>query len=158
MLMNTAMLIERSAHLRAGLYERSEERNGDANGLKDRSFQSSVGPLALRVPQTRESDEPDRPSMLETGSRSDRSLKVAIAEMYLQGVSTRPVTKVMEQMCGLSVRSTQVSRLTAELDETFELWRKRPLPEIAHLIIDAIDIKVRIGGLVTDCAVFTATP
>ena len=156
MLMNTAMLIERSGHLRADLYERSEGRNGYANGLKDRSFQSSVGPLALRVPHTRDSNEPYRPSMLESGSRSDRSLKVAIAEMYLQGVSTRRVTKVMEKMCGLSVSSTQVSRLTAELDETFELWRKRPLPEIAHLIIDATYIKVRIGGSVTDCAVFTA--
>lgn len=156
MLMNAAMLIERSRHLRAGLYERSEDRNGYANGLKDRSFQSSVGPLALRVPQTRGSDEPYRPSMLESGSRSDRSLKVAIAEMYLQGVSTRRVTKVMEKMCGLSVSSTQVSKLTAELDETFELWRNRPLPEIAHLIIDATYIKVRIGGSVRDCAVFTA--
>lgn len=156
MLMNAAMLIERSAHLRAGLYERSEERNGYANGLKDRTFQSSVGPLALRVPQSRGSDEPYRPSMLESGSRSDRSLKVAIAEMYLQGVSTRRVTKVMEKMCGLSVSSTQVSKLTAELDETFELWRNRPLPEIAHMIIDATYIKVRIGGSVRDCAVFTA--
>jgi len=155
-LMNAAMLIERSAHLRAGPYERNQERNGYANGLKDRRFQSSVGPLALRVPQTRDSDEPYRSSMLESGSRSDRSLKVAIAEMYLQGVSTRRVTKVMEKMCGLSVSSTQVSKLTAELDETFELWRNRPLPEIAHLIIDATYIKVRIGGSVRDCAVFTA--
>jgi transposase-like protein len=156
MLINTAMLIERSAHLKADLYERSEGRNGYANGLKDRSFHSSVGPLALRVPQTRDSDEPYRPSMLESGSRSDRSLKVAIAEMYLQGVSTRRVTKVMEKLCGLSVSSTQVSRLTAELDETFELWRNRKLPEIAHLIIDATYIKVRIAGSVRDCAVFTA--
>lgn len=155
-LMNAAMLIERSAHLRAGPYERNQERNGYANGLKDRSFQSSVGPLALRVPQTRDSDEPYRPSMLESGSRSDRSLKVAIAEMYLQGVSTRRVSKVMEKMCGLSVSSTQVSKLTSELDETFELWRNRSLPEIAHLIIDATYIKVRIGGSVRDCAVFTA--
>jgi transposase-like protein len=53
------------------------------NRLKDRSFQSAVGPLALRVPQTRESDEPYRPSMLERGWCSDRLLKVAIAEMYL---------------------------------------------------------------------------
>ena len=94
--------------------------------------------------------------MQESGSRSDRSLKVAIAEMYLQGVSTRRVTKVMEKLCGLSVSSTPVSRLTAELDETFDLWRKRPLPEIAHLIIDATYIKVRIGGSVRDCALFTA--
>jgi transposase-like protein len=156
MIINKAMLIERSVHLRADPYERSEERNGYANGLKDRGFQSSVGKLALRVPQTRESDEPYRPSMLESGSRSDRALKVAIAEMYLQGVSTRRVTKVMEKLCGLEVSSTQVSRLTAELDETFDLWRERPLPEIAHLVIDATYIKVRIGGSVQDCAVFTA--
>ena len=62
----------------------------------------------------------------------------------------------MEKLCGLSVSSTQVSRLTAELDETFDLWRKRPLPEIAHMIIDATYIKVRIGGSVRDCALFTA--
>jgi putative transposase len=67
----------------ADLYERSKARNGYANGLKDRTFHSSVGPLALQVPQTRDSDEPYHPSMLERGSRSDRSLKVAIAEMYL---------------------------------------------------------------------------
>ena len=156
MLMNAAMLIERSSHLRTDPYERSEGRNGYANGFKDRSFHSAVGPLKLRVPQTRDADEPYRPSMLETGSRSDRSLKVAIAEMYLQGVSTRRVTKVMEKLCGLEVSSAQVSRLTAELDGTFELWRKRPLPPIAHMIIDATYIKVRIGGSVRDCAVFTA--
>lgn len=156
MIINKAMLIERSLHLRADPYERSDARNGYANGLKDRGFQSSVGKLALRVPQTRESDKPYRPSMLESGSRSDRALKVAIAEMYLQGVSTRRVTKVMEKLCGFEVSSTQVSRLTAELDETFELWRARALPEIAHLIIDATYIKVRIGGSVQDCAVFTA--
>jgi putative transposase len=85
--MNTAMLIERSAHLGADLYERSEDRNEYANGLKDRRFHSSVSPLALRVHQTRERDEPDGPSMFESGSHSDRSLKIAIAERYLQGVA-----------------------------------------------------------------------
>jgi len=155
MLINAAMLIERQSHLGAGPYERSENRSGYANGLKERSFQSASGPLSLRVPQTRDC-EPYKPSMLETGSRVERSLKAAIAEMYLQGVSTRRVTKVMEKMCGLSVSSAQVSQLTAELDETFELWRNRPLPEIAHMIIDATYIKVRIGGCVRDCALFTA--
>lgn len=155
MILNTAMLIERNAHLGAGPYERSENRNGYANGLKDRSFHSSVGPLALRVPQTRDC-EPYKPSMLESGSRADRALKVAIAEMYIQGVSTRRVTKVMEKLCGLEVTSTQVSRLTAQLDETFKLWRERPLPDIAHLIVDATYVKVRISGSVRDCAVLIA--
>ena len=62
--------------------------------------------------------------MLESGSRVDKALKVAIAEMYLQGVSTRRVSEVMEQLCGLEVSLTQVSHLTAELDETFAQWRQ----------------------------------
>ena len=155
-LLNAAMILERTAHLRADPYERITERNGYANGMKSRILNSSVGPLNLRIPQTRDSDEPYYPSMLEKGNRVERSLKVAIAEMYIQGVSTRRVTKVMEKLCGLEVTSTQVSRLTAELDETFKLWRERPLPEIAHIIIDATYIKVRIAGSVRDCAVFTA--
>ena len=156
MLLNAAMIIERSAHLGAGPFERSDERTGYANGLKDRTFHSSLGALSLRVPQTRGCEEPYKPSMLESGSRVDRALKAAVAEMYLQGVSTRRVTKVMEQLCGLEVSSTQVSRLTAELDDTFTQWRARPLPEIAHLIVDATYIKVRIDGSVRDCAVLTA--
>lgn len=156
MLLNAAMIIERSAHLGAAPFERSDERTGYANGLKDRTFHSSLGALSLRVPQTRGCEEPYKPSMLESGSRVDRALKAAIAEMYLQGVSTRRVTKVMEQLCGLEVSSTQVSRLTSELDDTFTQWRARPLPEIAHLIVDATYIKVRIDGSVRDCAVLTA--
>lgn len=156
MILNAAMLLERSAHLRAEPYQRSENRNGSANGFKPKNFQSPVGALNLRVPQTRESDQPYQPSMLESGSRVDRALKSAIAEMYLQGVSTRRVTKVMEKLCGLEVTSTQVSRLTAELDETFQRWRSRPLPEIAHMIVDATYIKVRQDGSVRDCALFTA--
>ena len=150
------MILERSAHIGARPFERSDERTGYANGMKGRTFHSSLGPLSLRVPQTRGCEEPYKPSMLESGSRVDRALKVAVAEMYLQGVSTRRVTKVMEQLCGLEVSSTQVSRLTAQLDETFTQWRERPLPEIAHLIVDATYIKVRVDGSVRDCAVLTA--
>jgi putative transposase len=119
LLLNAAMILERSAHIRARPFERSDERTGYANGMKGRTFHSSLGALSLRVPQTRGCEEPYKPSMLESGSRVDRALKVAVAEMYLQGVSTRRVTKVMEQLCGLEVSSTQVSRLTAQLDETF---------------------------------------
>ena len=90
--------------------------------------------------------------MLESGSRVDRALKVAVAEMYLQGVSTRRVTKVMERLCGREVSSIQASRLPAELDTIFKQWRERPLPQIAHLVVDATYITVRIDGSVRDCA------
>ena len=156
MLLNAAMIVERSAHLGAQPFERTDERAGYANGLKPRSFHNSMGTLELKVPQTRGCSEPYKPSMLEKGSRVDKALKVAIAEMYLQGVSTRRVTKVMEQLCGLEVSSTQVSRLTAQLDQTFAQCRQRPLPPIAHLAVDATYIKVRIDGSVRDCAVLTA--
>lgn len=104
----------------------------------------------------RDSTTPFRTSLLESGSRVDRALKAAIAEMYLQGVSTRRVTKVVEELCGTQISSTQVSRLTSELDEKFEKWRNRPLEPIAFLILDATYIKVRVDGAVRDCAILTA--
>ena len=155
-LMNAAMLVERTKHLGAGPYERVEARNGHANGFKPRTFHTSMGGLELAAPQVRGSDTPFRTSLLEKGSRSDRALKAAIASMYLQGVSTRRVTTVMGELCGFEVSSTQVSNLTAELDAEFSKWRDRPLPEIAHLFIDATYYKVRIDGVVRDCATLIA--
>lgn len=153
MILNAAMLIERRTHLSAQPYERCEKRNGYANGFKDRVFKSTLGEMNLKIPQTRESSDPFYPSLLEKGSRIDQALKSAIAEMYLQGVSTRRVKRVMEELCGMEVSSTQVSRLTAKLDESLEKWRNRPLPEISHLLLDATYIKVRIDSSVRDCAV-----
>lgn len=156
LLMNAAMLLERAAHLQAQPHQRCDSRTGQANGFKPRSFQTSIGNLDLALPQVRNCAEPFRTSLLEKGSRTDRALKAAIATMYLQGVSTRRVTKILEDLCGLEITSTQVSRLTAELDTEFEKWRTRPLPDIAHLVLDATYVKVRMEGAVRDCAVLTA--
>ena len=157
LLMNTAMLLERIHHIGAAPYERDAvERNGYANGFKPRSFQTAVGKINLQVPQVRDSDTTFRTSLLEKGSRSDRSLKAAIATMYVQGVSTRRVTQVMKELCGFDVSSGQVSKLTSELDAEFKKWRSRPLPEIAYLILDATYYKVRIDGTVRDCATLKA--
>ncbi len=156
LLMNAAMIIERSAHLQAGPHERTEQRNGHANGFKPRSLATSLGKLGLQVPQVRDSTSPFKTSLLESGSRVDRALKAAIAEMYLQGVSTRRVTKVVEELCGTQISSTQVSRVTSELDVEFEKWRNRPLEPIAFLILDATYVKVRLDGAVRDCAILTA--
>jgi transposase-like protein len=76
--------------------------------------------------------------------------------MYVQGVSTRKVTKIMEKMCGFEVSSGQVSKLNKQLDDEFTKWRSRPLPQIAYLIIDATYYKVRIDGVVRDCATLIA--
>lgn len=76
--------------------------------------------------------------------------------MYIEGVSTRRVTKIMEQMCGFEVSSGQVSNLSKQLDTEFGKWRTRPLPEIAYLTIYATYYKVRIDGVVRDCATLIA--
>jgi transposase-like protein len=155
-LMNAAMLIERENHIGVGPYQRGVERNGHANGFKPRTFQTAVGALQLAVPQVRDSDTPFRTSLLEKGSRSDRALKSAIATLYVQGVSTRRVTKIMEELCGFEVSSGQVSNLNKQLDEEFAKWRARALLEIRYLILDATYYKVRIDGTVRDCATLKA--
>lgn len=157
LLMNAAMLLERIEHIGADPNERNVEgRNGYANGFKPRSFQTAMGKLQLAIPQVRDSDATFRTSLLEQGSRSERALKSAIATMYVEGVSTRRVTKIMEKLCGFKVSSGQVSNLTRELDVEFAKWRSRPLPDIIYLTLDATYYKVRIDGVVRDCATLVA--
>ena len=156
LLMKAAMVIERSSHMQAAPHERTEQRNGHANGFKSRSLATSLGKLGLQVPQVRGSTSPFKTSLLESGSRVDRALKAAIAEMYRQGVSTRRVTKVVEELCGTQISSTQVSRLTSELDGEFEQWRNHALEPVAFLILDATYVKVRMDGAVRDCGILTA--
>jgi putative transposase len=157
LLMNAAMLLERIAHIGADPNERNVEgRNGYANGFKPRSFQTAMGKLQLAIPQVRDSDAIFRTSLLEHGSRSERALKSAIATMYVEGVSTRRVTRIMEKLCGFQVSSGQVSNLTKELDGEFVKWRSRPLPGIIYLTLDATYYKVRIDGVVRDCATLIA--
>jgi transposase-like protein len=154
--MNAAMLLERETHIGAAPYQRGIERNGYANGFKTRTFQTGIGALKLSVPQVRESDTVFSTSLLDKRSRSDRALKSAIATMYVEGVSTRRVTKIMEELCGFEVSSGQVSNLNKQLDAEFEKWRTRPLPPIAYMILDATYYKVRIDGVVRDCATLIA--
>ena len=153
-LMNQAMLIQRCQALQAQPYERTEERNGYANGFKPNSVDTRLGPITFQIPQTRGLEF--YPSALEKGVRSERALKLAVAEMYVQGVSTRKVTEVMQQLCGLEVSSSQVSRATQMLDEELTAWRHRPLGEISYLLLDARYEKVRHGGAVVSCAVLLA--
>jgi putative transposase len=154
LILNQAMLIERSQALGAEPYQRSESRLGHANGFKPKAFTSRLGKLSLQVPQTRGVEF--YPSALERGERSERALKLAVAEMYVQGVSTRKVAAVMQELCGTEVSSAQVSRASQLLDEELQKWRERPLSETPYLILDARYEKVRIDGKVIGCAVLTA--
>ncbi len=153
-LINEAMKIERNEVLGAEPYQRTQERRGYANGFKPKTFHTRVGKVELQVPQTRGVEF--YPKSLERGVRSERALKLAVAEMYVQGVSTRKVTQITSELCGLDVSSSQVSRATRLLDEELEAWRSRPLGKLPYLIIDARYEKVRHGGSVVDCAVLVA--
>lgn len=153
-LINAAMQIERQRHLGAALYERSSERRGYANGYKPKTVATRLGKITFDVPQVR--DGSFYPNSLEKGLRSERALKLALAEMYVQGVSTRRVAKITEQLCGFEVSSTQVSQAAAALDEQLAAWRGRPLGATPYLWLDAHYEKVRQDGQVRDAAVLKA--
>ena len=158
LLLNHAMKVERSEALGAAPYERSTTRKGHANGFKPKTLQTRLGELTVEVPQVR--GELDfYPSALERGVRGERALTVAIAEMYIQGVSTRRVSSILSQLAGtLEISAMQVSRAAAQLDEQLDLWRNRPLDDVAcpYLILDARYEKVRRDGVVLDAAVLVA--
>lgn len=154
-LLNEAMKVERSRALGAEPWQRSERRRGYANGYKHRSLNTRIGKLSLQLPQVR-GDVAFYPSALDRGLRSERALKLAVAEMYVQGVSTRKVAEVMGTMCGFEVTSTEVSRCASLLDEELEKWRTRPLGHCPYLVLDARYENVRVDGTVRSCAVLIA--
>lgn len=157
-LLNEAMKLERSDFLRAGLHERTSERRGHANGYKAKTVKTRVGSVSLQVPQVRDVEDGAGfyPQSLEKGQRSERALRLAVAEMYVQGVSTRRVAEITRELCGLDVSSTDVSRAAELLDAELEQWRTRPLGRFEFLVLDARYEKVRHGGSVRDCALLSA--
>jgi transposase-like protein len=152
-----AMRIERERFLRAGPYERTAERQGYANGYKPKRIDTPAGTVTVDVPKTAGHDgAPFYPQSLERGRRSVRAVMLAVAEMYVKGVSTREVEAVMREFGIESLSSTQVSRAAKLLDDELEAWRNRPLGEIRYLILDARYEKMRVGGVVRDAAVLSA--
>lgn len=155
LLVNEAMRVERHQVLQAQPYERTETRQGYANGYKPKTLASRVGPITFRVPQVR-GETAFYPSALEKGIRSEQALKLALAEMYVQGVSTRKVSAIVEELCGTTVSSTQVSECAKLLDAELQKWRDRPLGTCPYLVFDARYEKVRHDGQLRDCAVLIA--
>ncbi len=154
-LVNEAMQIEREKHLNAKPYERSHERLGLANGYKPKTIRTRVGEVTFDIPQVREGGF--YPRALEKGLRSERALMLALAEMYVQGVSTRKVAAITERLCGTRVSAAQVSRAAEQLDETLEAWRNRLLGEVVYVYLDARYEKVRQAGSVRDAAILIAS-
>ena len=153
-IINAAMQAERQQYLKAEPYQHTEEREGHANGYKPKTVHTRVGNITFAIPQVREGGF--YPEALEKGLRSERALLLALAEMYVQGVSTRKVKAVTEKLCGVALSSTQVSHAAALLDTDLEKWRNRPLGEYVYLFVDAYYEQVREDGQVRNLAVLTA--
>lgn len=153
-LVNAAMRAERETYLGAEPYQRSNERQGYANGYKPKTVQTRMGDITFAIPQVREGGF--YPQALEKGQRSERALTLTLAEMYVQGVSTRKVKAIVEQLCGSGVSSSTVSRAAAALDESLQAWRSRPLGEMVYLFLDALYEKVRQDGQIRDAAILIA--
>ena len=141
--------------LGAGKGERSPERRGYRSGYYGRKLTTRVGTLELRVPQ-------DRGGLFRTEvfaryQRSEKALLLALAEMYVQGVSTRKVRAVTEELCGHGFSASSVSAITVQLDEQLAQFMCRPLTEeYAYLILDARYERVREGGVIRSRAVQVA--
>ena len=142
--LNEAMKLERAQVLKAQPYERTEEREGYANGFKDKTLTLASGKILLKIPQVRGMEF--YPGCVEKGIRSERALKLAVAEMYVKGVSTRRVSDIVEILCGTTISSSQVSRLAKELDVEIEQWKQQRIGQIQYLVLDATYETVREGA------------
>jgi putative transposase len=155
-IVNEASKIERAQFLNARPFERTPERADYANGFKPKTVMTRVGEQTFDVPQVRGGGF--YPSALDKGTRTERALNVALAEMYVQGVSTRKVITVLQALLGpeVAISSTQVSRAAEQLDAGLAAWRERPLDETPYVFLDARYERIREGGRLIDCAVLVA--
>jgi putative transposase len=136
---------ELTAFLKAEPYTRTEERRGYRNGYKPRTLKTRVGRLELMVPKDRESRF--QTELFEKYQRNEKALVLAIIEMYVQGVSTRKVKKITEELCGLEISKSQVSTLAKGLDKEVQKWRMRPLIKwYPYLVVDARGERIRRDG------------
>jgi putative transposase len=141
--------------LQAGKGERSEHRLGYRSGSYGRTLITRVGKIELRVPQDRQGRF--RTEVFERYQRSEKALVAAMLEMYVQGVSTRKVKNITEELCGHEFSSSSVSRIVKTLDEELEKFARRRLEEpYPYLILDARYEKVREDGAVRSQAVLVA--
>jgi putative transposase len=147
--------LEMEETLQAGKGERTPERLGYRSGSNGRTLITRVGKLELRVPQDRQGRF--RTEIFERYQRSEKALVGALAEMYIQGVSTRKVKAITEELCGHEFSASSISRINQSLDEELEKFARRQLEEpYPYLILDARYEKVREDGVIRSRAVLVA--
>ena len=128
--------------IKAGHYERNENRQSYRNGSYTRSIKTRVGRIELEV--CRDRDGLFQTELFRRYQRSEQALVLSMTEMYLNGVSTRKVTNIVEELCGHSISRSHVSQLAADLDNKLNQWRKRKLTSTyPYLVVDARYERIR---------------
>jgi transposase-like protein len=148
---------EMTEHVGAAPHERTAGRKGHRNGYKPRALRTRVGTLNLLVPQDREGTFSTR--LFSRYQRNEKALCLALMEMYIEGVSTRKVKEVTEELCGTSFSKSLVSSLAGSLDVELEAWRTRRLEAASYpyLFVDARYEKVRTGSRVVSQGVLVVS-
>lgn len=157
LVLNTVMEKERDDYLQAGAYQRTSDRRDYRNGYYERDLLLSIGKITLKVPRTRNGEF--APSVFERYARCDQAFVLSMLEMFVNGVSTRKVKNIVQQLCGESVSKSFVSSLTEKLDPIVNTWANRPLNTTyyPYIFADAMYIKVREHNRVVSKAVYIAT-
>jgi len=149
-ILNQVLETQAEEQLGAGRYERSAERSGYRNGYRPRVLYTRVGTLTLRVPQFR--DGRFSTEIFSRYQRSEQALVLSLMEMVVNGVSTRKVTRITEELCGASFSKSSVSQLCTALDARVQSFNERPLGSFPLVLIDAMYLKARSGDAVTSRA------
>jgi putative transposase len=147
--------VEMEECLQAGKHERSEERLGYRSGYYRRRLITRVGTMVLRVPQDRAGHFSTQ--VFEQYQRSEKALVAALAQMCVQGVSTRQVAAITEELCGHEFSASSISTITARLDGQLEEFSRRGLTEaFPYVVVDARYERVREGGVIVSRAILIA--
>jgi putative transposase len=151
----TILELEMEECVQAGKYERTGERVGYRSGYYRRRLITRVGTLLLRVPQDRAGHFSTQ--VFEQYQRSEKALVAALAQRYVQGVSTRKVAAITHELCGHEFSASSISAITAKLDQQLEEFSQRQLaPDFPYVIVDARYERVREGGVIVSRAILIA--
>ena len=154
--LNQVLEAQMTEHLGADRHERTEERAGYRNGVRERALTTRVGTVILRVPQTR--DGSFSTDLFKRYQRSEQALVLSMMEMVVQGVSTRKVANITEELCGTRFSKSTVSQLSTGLSARVQAWKNRKLSSpYPFVLIDALVIRVRKNESVSPMAALIAT-
>ncbi len=153
--LNALLKAESAEQLGAEPYERTDDRVDSRNGVRERDLVTRIGTITLKVPRHR--NRPFKTMMFENYSRSEAALISTMAEMVINGISTRKVSRVMEELCGTSFSKSAVSEYCKELDREIYAFKDRNLTcEYPFVAVDATYFKVREAGRVISKAMMIA--